>query len=203
MTVGPDARRRGRPPQLSREQILDAVASAGNVDTLTMRELAARLDVRHGALYRWIKNRDELFDLVSEMLVDRVLAGVVTAERGWRNKLAAIARSMHDQFLAVPGYATHLSRPHPHHAGSTRRLREAVTAAFAQAGLDERLAEQNWYIFVTAVVGWLAFEEQPHHLDPAAPDFDIFLAVLLRGLPGRPPEATGQPRRRSGQPRPA
>lgn len=38
-----------------------------------MRELAARLGVNHGALYRWVKNRDELFDLISQVLIDRIL----------------------------------------------------------------------------------------------------------------------------------
>ncbi|QZH61224.1 MULTISPECIES: TetR/AcrR family transcriptional regulator [Mycolicibacterium] len=59
-------RQRGRPAQISRDRILKAVSSAANLDTLTMRELAGILNVSHGALYRWVKNRDELFDLVSE-----------------------------------------------------------------------------------------------------------------------------------------
>ncbi|MDF2826216.1 MAG: TetR family transcriptional regulator, partial [Mycobacterium sp.] len=72
MTTPPGApRQRGRPAQISRDQILEAVSSAANLDTLTMRELAGILNVSHSALYRWVKNRDELFDLISASLVER------------------------------------------------------------------------------------------------------------------------------------
>jgi AcrR family transcriptional regulator len=72
MEAATTRRRLGRPAQISREQIVDAALSAGNLDTLTMRELVARLEVRHGALYRWVKNRDQLFDLISDVMVERI-----------------------------------------------------------------------------------------------------------------------------------
>jgi AcrR family transcriptional regulator len=174
----------GRPAQLSREQIVDAVRGVDNVDALTMRALAARLGVSHGALYRWVRNRDELFDLISAVVIERVLADDRPGA-AWRPRLAAIAWAMHDQFGAVPGYATHLARPHEHNAHSTARLHEVVVAAFARAGVDPELAEHSWYIFVTGVVSWLAFQEQSVGLGPATPRFELFLDVLLRGLPAR------------------
>jgi AcrR family transcriptional regulator len=177
----------GRPAQLSRERIVAAVASAGNVDTLTMREIAARLGVQHGALYRWVKNRDDLFDLVGAELLDRILPPDEVPLPDWRAQLALVAWRMHDQYLAIPGYATHLSRPHPHNAHSVGRLHDAITAAFAAAGAGPELTEQSYYIFMTSVVSWLALQENPLHLGPAAPRFDLFLDTLLRGLPAREP----------------
>jgi len=185
-------RPRGRPAQLSRDRIIGAVTSAGNVDTLSMRELAQRLGVNHGALYRWVKNRDELFDLISEVLVDRILPPGEAASPQWRPQLARIAWRMHDQYLALPGYATHLSRPHPHNAHSAGRLKGAIVTAFLDAGVSAGLAEQSYYIFTTSVVSWLAIQENPLSLGPDAPRFDIFLDVLLRGLPAREPGA-GRP----------
>jgi len=185
-------RPRGRPAQISRDRIIEAVSSAGNVDTLTMRELAARLGVNHGALYRWVKNRDELFDLVSEVLIDRILPPEQAVSPEWRPRLARIAWRMHDQYLALPGYATHLARPHPHNAHSAGRLHDAIVTAFLDAGVGADLAEQSYYIFTTSVVSWLAFQENPLNLGPAAPRFDLFLDALLRGLPAREP-GTGRP----------
>jgi len=181
--------RPGRPAQISREQIVDAAISAGNLDTLTMRELAARLGVTHGALYRWVKNRDELFDLVNEVMVERVLGPAGPDGADWRPWLAHVAWAMHDQFLAVPGYASRISRPHQH-SRSFGRLAAAVTAAFTSAGVDPGLAEQSWYIFITAVVSWLASQEAPLDLGHAAPRFELFLDALLRGLPAREPGMT-------------
>ena len=180
----------GRPAQISRERILDAAISAGNLDTLTMRELATRLDVTHGALYRWVKNREELFDLISDLVVERILPTDPPASRTWRTWLADLGWAMHDQFLAVPGFATRLSRPHRHHAESYERLRAAIIGAFAAAGVEPELAEQSYYIFLTSVVSWLAVQEGDLHLGRTTPRFELFLDSLLRGLPAREPEVS-------------
>ncbi|GAA4553916.1 TetR/AcrR family transcriptional regulator [Amycolatopsis samaneae] len=187
--TAPTRPRPGRPAQISRERIVDAAIAAGNLDTLTMRELAARLGVTHGALYRWVRNRDQLFDLVSEVMIERVLPAEGPRGRAWRPWLARVAWAMHDHFLAVPGYATRLSRPHRHNADALGRVRGEVVAAFTGAGADPRMAEQSWYVFITSVVGWLAAQENPLDLGGQAPRFDLFLDVLLRGLPAREPDA--------------
>lgn len=187
MVAAGNARKPGRPAQISRDHILAAVASMPNVDSVTMRELAASLDVRHGALYRWVRNRDDLFDLIGAAVVDRVLLRCVETTGDWRTRLGVLVRAVHDEFGALPGYATHLSRPHPHNAHSTERLRDAVVSIFIEADVPPELAEQSWYIVITSVVGWLAFAEQQAHPGSGAPSFDTFLDVLLRGLPARHP----------------
>lgn len=191
--AGDDFKGPGRPAQLSRERIVETVASFANVDSMTMRELAARLEVRHSALYRWVKNRDELFDLISEVVVDRILGAPAPDTSDWHVQLDHLAWTIREQFLAVPGYASYLARPHPHNAHSVDRLRKACTSLFADAGSTPDLAEQSWLIFITATVGWLAAEEQPPLGGPAARRFELFVDVLLRGLPAR--ERYGEDRR--------
>ncbi|MDP9612522.1 MULTISPECIES: TetR/AcrR family transcriptional regulator [Streptomyces] len=181
--------RRGRPARINRELIVDAAVSAGNLDTLTMRELAARLGVTHTALYRWVKNRDQLFDLINEAMVERVLPAEGPRDRDWRPWLARTAWAMHDQFLVLPGYATRLSRPHRHTTQAFERLRNAVITAFTDAGVSPHLAEQSWYIFITSTVSWLAVHEHPLDLGDSTPRFELFLDTLLRGLPAREPGA--------------
>jgi|GEM_PF-2294700 len=185
-TTPPRPRHGGRPAQLSREQIV-AAALAANLDTLTMRELAARLGVTHGALYRWVPGRAALFDLISEVIVDRVVPAGEPGAQPWRPWLARLAWAMHDQFLAVPGYATHLARPHQHNPLAFGKLRDSVTRAFTMAGASPELAEQSWYIFSISIVSWLAVQESPSHLGTSQPRFDLFLDTLLRGLPAREP----------------
>ena len=189
MEAATTRRRPGRPAQISREQIVDAALSAGNLDTLTMRELAARLEVRHGALYRWVENRDQLLDLISEVMVERILPPDGPQGHDWRPWLARVAWAMHDQFLAVPGYATLISRPHRHNSRSFGRVRTEVITAFTNAGVRADMAEQSWYIFITSAVSWLAVQENPLDLGPSAPRFELFLDTLLRGLPAREPGA--------------
>ncbi|MFD0684427.1 TetR/AcrR family transcriptional regulator [Actinomadura fibrosa] len=179
---------RGRPARLSRERIV-AAALESNLETLTVRELATRLGVTHGALYRWIADRDELMDMVGEVLVDRILPADEPRPDGWESWLRRLAWAMHDEFLAVPGYATRTARPHRHSPAAFGRLRAGVVRAFACAGASPELAEQSWYIFGTSLVSWLAVREGAMELGDADPRFDLFLDALLRGLPARDPAA--------------
>jgi AcrR family transcriptional regulator len=179
--------RPGRPAQINRELIVDAALSCGNLETLTMRELAGRLGVSHSALYRWVTNRDQLFDLVSEVVIERILPAEGPHGGQWRPWLARVAWAMHDRFLAVPGYATRISRPHRHTAHSFGRIRGEVIGAFVGSGVDPVMAEQSWYIFITSVISWLAIQENPLDLGDSAPRFELFLDTLLRGLPAREP----------------
>ena len=188
--MAPSAGEAGRPPRINREQVVAAALDGGNLDTLTMRELAARLGVTHGALYRWVPGRDALFDLISEVVVERVLPADEPRPNRWRSWLGDLAWAMHDEFLAVPGYATRTSRPHKHNPVSFGRLRDAVVRAFRAAGVEPGLAEQSWYIFATSVVGWLATKESGVDVGGVEPRFELFLDTLLRGLPAREPGIT-------------
>lgn len=176
----------GRPAQISREQIVVA-ALEGNLDTLTMRELASRLGVTHGALYRWVPGRDALLNLISEVMVERILPSDAPTKTRWRSWLARLAWAMHDEFLAVPGYASRTARPHRHNPESFGRLRDGVIGAFLAGGVSPDLAEQSWYIFGTQVVSWLAAQESTLGLGDSVPRFELFLDALLRGLPAREP----------------
>ncbi|MFF4168698.1 TetR/AcrR family transcriptional regulator [Streptomyces sp. NPDC001744] len=172
--------RPGRPARLSRELIVEA-ALRGDVETLTMRELASRLGVSHSSLYRWVPDRDGVLDLVSEVMVERLLPGDEPGAGDWREWLARLARAMRDEFLAVPGYAAHVARPHRHHPESFARLRERVVAAFRAAGAEEGDAELSWQVFGFGVVRWLGAAGNA----PGEPPFEVFLKTLLRGLPVR------------------
>ncbi len=186
MATAVSGRRPGRPPRLSRELIV-STALAADLGALTMRDLAARLEVSHSALYRWVRNRDELFDLISEVIVERILPETDPTAEDWRQWLADVAWAMHDVFLATPGYAQQVARPHRHNAQAYGLLRGKVISAFRLGGAAPGLAEQSWYIFGHGIIQWLA--AQPMEADPDAgpPRFDLFLDTLLRGLPARTP----------------
>jgi hypothetical protein len=111
----------------------------------------------------------------------------------WQARLTRIAWAMHDHFLVLPGYATHLSRPHHHNVHSPSRLRSAVITAFTDAGVEADLAEQSWYIFVVWIISWLAVLENPLELGPNDPRFELFLHVLVRGPLARRQTTVGWP----------
>ncbi|MFT4126315.1 MAG: TetR/AcrR family transcriptional regulator [Gordonia sp. (in: high G+C Gram-positive bacteria)] len=189
----PSRPRPGRPPRLNRDMIV-AAALESDLSTLTMRDLAARLGVSHSALYRWVADRDGLFDLVSDVMVERILPTTTPTVADWRDWLATLAWSMHDEFLAVPGYAGHVAHPHRHNPDAFGRLHQSVVEAFRAGGASPEMAEQSWYIFGMGVVQWLGAYQSGHDIG-VTPRFDLFLDVLLRGLPAREP--TWQPQDRT------
>lgn len=174
----------GRPAKLSRDAIV-AAALRSDLHTLTMRDLAATLGVSHSALYRWVSDREGLFDLISEVMVERILPVSEPTPETWRDWLRDLAWKMHDEFLAVPGYAAHVATPHRHNPESFARLRNQVLQAFAVAGASPEMAQQSWFVFGMGVVQWLGAQHIDQDLGSEQPRFDLFLEVLLRGLPAR------------------
>ena len=69
----PERRRPGRPNLINREIIADAaiglIAEAG-VDALTFQSLAARLGVKHPALYRHVNGRSDLLRAVADRFME-------------------------------------------------------------------------------------------------------------------------------------
>ncbi|WP_436777430.1 TetR/AcrR family transcriptional regulator [Yinghuangia sp. YIM S09857] len=86
---GGPARRRGRPPRLSREQIVDAAVALVYQDPavpLTIKRVAEAAESAQMALYRYFPDRDDLLHAVA----DRVMADMeFTAPKGatWQAKL--------------------------------------------------------------------------------------------------------------------
>ncbi len=132
---GGDRQRRA----LTRERVVAealAIIGAGGVDALSMRALAARLGVVPGALYRHVRSKGQLCDLV----VDGVLAEVdCQADRtlGWAGQVKALAGRLRTILENHPGIAGLLKSRDPLGPHSLA-LAEAFLAPLQQAGLPER-----------------------------------------------------------------
>ena len=71
----PAAGRTGRTGALTREQVVAealAIIGDGGTDALSMRALAARLGVVPGALYRHVRSKGQLCDLVADAVLAEV-----------------------------------------------------------------------------------------------------------------------------------
>jgi AcrR family transcriptional regulator len=132
---GDESRRRA----LTRERVvaeaLTAIAADG-IDALSMRGLAARLGVVPGALYRHVRGKEELCDLV----VDGVLAEVDTqSDRalGWPGQVKVLAGRLRAVLEGHPGIAGLLKTRDPLGPHSLA-LAEAFLAPLQAAGLPEQ-----------------------------------------------------------------
>jgi AcrR family transcriptional regulator len=129
-----------RPPRaLTRERVVaEALAIIGSdgVDALSMRALAARLGVVPGALYRHVRSKEQLLDLV----VDGVLAEVDCQpgrSLGWAGQVKALAGRLRTVLENHPGIAGLLKTRDPLGPHSLA-LAEAFLAPLQQAGLPGR-----------------------------------------------------------------
>lgn len=90
----PEGSRRGRPPRVSRDEVVDsalAIADAEGLDAVSMRAVASRLGVGTMTLYSHVPGRVELIDA----MVDRAYADfeLPQPDTAWRPALETYARS--------------------------------------------------------------------------------------------------------------
>jgi AcrR family transcriptional regulator len=135
--AGQERRRR----VLTRDRLVtEALAILGQdgVNALSMRALATRLEVVPGALYRHVRNKEQLHDLV----LDSVLAELdlrVEDQAAWTGRIALLARRLRTVLEKHPGTAGLLKIRDPLGPHSLA-LAEAFLASLCAAGLSPRQA---------------------------------------------------------------
>jgi AcrR family transcriptional regulator len=101
---------------LSTQAIVDtaiAIADVDGLEAVSIRRVAAVLEVRPMSLYTHIVSKDELLDLMANELVGLMLVEQPLPD-DWREALGEIARASHTAFVAHPWVlAAFARRPHP------------------------------------------------------------------------------------------
>lgn len=135
-------------PELSREWVVRtaiALADAGGLAAVSMRQIAAELNVATMSLYRHVRGRDELIMTMADAaLADAPLPAVQPA--GWRARLELLARAQWATYRRhrwLP-HVISIARPQmmPHGMAHT----EWALRATAGLGLDRQL---RWHMAVT------------------------------------------------------
>ncbi|MFD0331538.1 TetR/AcrR family transcriptional regulator [Streptacidiphilus monticola] len=167
----------GRPARgqalLSRERI--GAAALALVDEhgpegLTMRALAERLGVKAASLYGHVQGKDQLLDLLSELVNDEIdLAPLEDSD--WSRGLTAYAHGYRAVFLRHPNTIALLAR---RRVAAERALAgyDAVLALLARAGLAPEHAAE-----VAAVLDYLVLGSA----------LETFTAGFTRPRPSTPP----------------
>jgi AcrR family transcriptional regulator len=132
----PPAGEENRRRALTREQVVAealTLIGADGVDALSMRALATRLGVVPGALYRYVRNKEQLHDLV----LDGVLAEVdcqIDPRLAWTAQVTTLAHRLRTVLEGHPGIAGLLKTRDPLGPHSLA-LAEAFLASLHTAGL--------------------------------------------------------------------
>jgi AcrR family transcriptional regulator len=151
----PPTDQQDRRPQLTRQRVVAealAVIAEQGVQALTMRSLAARLGVVPGALYRHVRNKQQLHDL----LLDGVLAEVdvrLDSSLGWTDQLKVLAHRLRRVLEQHPGVAGILKTRDPLGPHSLA-LAEAFLSPLQAAGFADREAGLAFFLLVDYTIGF-------------------------------------------------
>jgi TetR/AcrR family transcriptional regulator, tetracycline repressor protein len=133
--------RRGRPPQISREQIVAAARSVPR-EQLTMKAIADALGVSRKALHYHVGDKEGLLNLVVADLFEAELANINLPDADWRVVLRAWAHAFRDGVLQVGVVATYVQL-HGMAGMTAMKLTERVFQSLFDAGFDETLARRG------------------------------------------------------------
>ena len=109
------------------------IADREGVEALTIRAVAAAVGLTPMAIYRHVRDKEELLDRVVDVVASAL--GEVEAAGDWRNRVLVLFRGCRQVLLAHPGVASlSVSRPTP--VAGVARFFDRVIDAFQEGGFD-------------------------------------------------------------------
>ncbi|MEO0445915.1 MAG: TetR/AcrR family transcriptional regulator C-terminal domain-containing protein [Verrucomicrobiota bacterium] len=147
-------RRRKRLQPLTRDEVLQAavtLADAEGIDALSMRSLAAAVQVEAMSLYNHVENKDDVLD----GMVDRVAAQIALPSPGgpWKVEMQQRAISAHEVLMRHP-WATQLIVSRPNVGPAMLRYVDATIGCFRAAGFSYPMADYAWNAIDSHVYGF-------------------------------------------------
>ncbi|WP_327582694.1 TetR/AcrR family transcriptional regulator [Nonomuraea sp. NBC_00507] len=156
----------------------------GGVEGLSMRKLAAELDVNPMSLYHHVESKEALLGLVCQGAARRMH---LPPDDGtpWQHQLRALALAYHRHALEHPALWTYVHN-HPEIVSDRRiALWEVLYRILRLAGIPEEELIRTGDVLHAFVSGFVIFETHGHMADdPEEIDrtFDTAINVIVRGL---------------------
>jgi TetR/AcrR family tetracycline transcriptional repressor len=181
--------KRGKPPTLTEEQIVDAaldIIRTEGLDALSMRRLSRELGRSAMAPYWYVSDKRELLDLVARKLLSEVK--LPEPDSGpWEDRLRAVVTGIDARLHDHPGIATVMLE---RMRSTDRRLMNGILEILQSAGFEGPTVFLSYAMIHTYLFGRYQVVEldtpDPSDVDPG--DLEDTLAKLvphLTGLHGR------------------
>ena len=144
---------------ISREQVVDAAAQAvreGRSDEMTIRGLAAELGVAPMSLYRHVRDKDDLFDEVTDGLLAEAWKPR-SRRNDWRHWTVEAADRLRALLVREP-IALHAYLRHPVVSPAAIARMDAMLDVLDSAGFGKAEARRAFGVIHTYTVGFAALE---------------------------------------------
>lgn len=178
--------KRGKPPTLTEEQIVDAalkIIRAEGLDALSMRRLSRELGRSAMAPYWYVSDKRELLDLVSKKLLSEVQ--LPEPDSGtWEERLRAVLTGIDERLHDHPGIGTVMLE---RMRSTDRRLMSGIMEILQSAGFEGPEVFLSYAMIHTYLFGRYQVMELEDP-DPDEVELEDTLARLvphLAGLRGR------------------
>lgn len=165
----------GRPPRWTRDEVTRAavaVADREGIEAVTMRRVGAELGTGAGSLYRYVQSRDELLDLMADLVAGEYSFADPTGD--WLADLVDVglqAREIHRRHTWLPERVMTSPAVGPR----TVELLERYLAVVAGVPADDRIKLTAFGI-MNALIALLARNEQ---VDPVMVRNAEFMAHIV------------------------
>ena len=139
---------------LRRDRVLEAacaLADAGGLEALTMRRLGEELGVGPMALYRHVRNKDDMVDGLVDLVFTEV--GLPPTGVDWRTAMRERAIALRDVLLRhrwAIGLMESRTSPGP----ATLRHHDAVIGSLLEAGFDMAMAAHAYSLLDSYIYGF-------------------------------------------------
>lgn len=156
---------------ITREQVVEAAARAvreGRSDQMTIRSLASELGVAPMSLYRHVRDKDDLFDEVTDGLLAETWKPRARRD-DWRRWTMEAANRLRALLVREP-VALHVYLRHPVVSPAGIARMDAMLDVMESAGFSKAEARRAYGVIHTYTVGFAALEASRG--EPAASDDD-------------------------------
>src|SRR5690606_16574099 len=135
------ARQRSVKQPLSLELIVRTaleLLDAEGLDAVSMRKVAQRLGTGAASLYAHVRNKDELHELVLDLVIGEIALPEPDPEK-WQDQLKELVRQQVAVLSAHPGIAQVVMRTPAPTGPNALRVSEAMLAILRSAGMPDRV----------------------------------------------------------------
>ena len=149
--AGPATERR---PRLSRERVLNAaiaLADAQGLESLTMRRLGEELDVGPMALYRHVRNKDDLVDSLVDLIFSEI--GLPPTKVGWKAAMRERAMSVREALMRHR-WAVGLMESRTNPGPANLQHHDAVIGTLRAGGFDMSMAAHAYSALDAYIYGF-------------------------------------------------